>query len=129
MGCFVVSSIAAIGVGAMKHIVKHNEKEIASDEKRFVHEVKWSKKLSYLELTLWSGSFILAGEHMIHGEVVPFPPFLTAMANKDDTIAMLHEMGTVGVGMLAILVFAWAIGVLLYDYLLYKKHKKEYDVK
>lgn len=28
MGCFVVSSIAAIGVGAMKHIVKHNEKKL-----------------------------------------------------------------------------------------------------
>lgn len=129
MGCFVVSSIAAVGVCVAKHIVKHNEKEIALDEKRFGHEVKWSKKLSYLELTLWSGSFILAGEHMIHGEVVPFPPFLTAMADKEDTIAMLHEMGTVGVGMLLALVFAWAIGVFFYDYFLFKKHKKSYEVK
>ena len=83
MACFVVSAVAAIGVGAAKYVVKHHEKKnelTVSEPKeyKFGSEVKWSKKLAYLELMLWSGSFVLAGEHVLHGEVSPYPPFLTA---------------------------------------------------
>ena len=38
---------------------------------------------------------------------------------------MLAEMGTVGVTMLAAVVFAWAVGVFLVDLIKYRKHKKE----
>ncbi len=73
MACFVVSAAAAIGVGAAKYIVKHHEKKEelkveAPKEIKFGSEVKWSTKLRYLELTLWSGSLLLAGEHLLHGE-------------------------------------------------------------
>ena len=128
MACFVVSAAAAIGVGAAKYIVKHYEKKNAATkvepkEYKFGSETKWSKKLAYLELVLWSGSFILAGEHVLHGEVQPFPPFLTAMQSAEETGEMLTEMGTVGVAMLAVLVAAWAIGVLVVDFVKYRKHK------
>ena len=129
MACFLVSAAAAIGVGVAKHIVKHNENKIALSneepkEYKFGSEVKWSKKLSMLELTLWGGSFLLAGEHILHDEVVPYPPFLTAMADPADTAEMLQEMGTVGVAMFLVLVLAWAVGVLTYDFIKYRKHKK-----
>ena len=128
MACFTVSAVAGIGVAVARHIVKHHEKKLALEGKepnidKFGSDTKWSKKLGYLELTLFSGSFLLAGEHILHGEVTPYPPFLTAMSNIEDTTQMLKEMGTVGVAMLAILVAAWAIGVFVIDYIKYKKRK------
>ena len=91
---------------------------------KFGSDIKWSQKLAYLELTLFSGSFLLAIEHILHGEVVPFPPFLTAASNPADLAEMLTEMGTVGVAMLAILLVAWGVGVLIADYFKFKKRKK-----
>ena len=130
MACFTVSAVAAIGVGIAKHIVKHNEKKNALQvsepkEYKFGSEVKWSKKLSYLEMTLWGGSFLLAIEHILHEEVVPYPPFLTAAGQGADAVnEMLTEMGTVGLTMLGVLVAAWAIGVVIVDALKFRKHKK-----
>ena len=134
MACFLVSAAAGIGVTAAKYIVKHHEKknELKVNEPKeykFGSEVKWSKKLAYLELVLFSGSFVLAGEHMIHGEVVPFTPFLTAMSDPADATKMLHEMGTTGVLMLGLLIAAWAVGVLLVDFIKYRKHKKAMNAK
>ena len=131
MACFTVTAAAAIGVGVAKYIVKHHENKktpVAKEpqEYKFGSEVKWSKRLSYLELTLWGGSFLLAGEHILHDEVVPYPPFLTAAGEGPEAVnEMLTEMGTAGVAMLGILVFAWAVGVLLVDFLKYKKHQKK----
>ena len=129
MACFLVSATAAIGVGIVKYAVKHHEKKFALEtrepsEYKFGSEVKWSKKLSYLEMTLWGGSFLLAIEHILHGEVVPYPPFLTAMSDPADTAEMLHEIGTTGVLMFGLLVAAWAIGVFVVDLVKYRKHKK-----
>ena len=130
MACFTVTAVAAVGVAAAKYIVRHNEKknELKVEtpaEYKFGSEVKWSKKLAYLELMLWSGSFILAGEHILHGEVTPFPPFLTAASEGPEAVSeMLTEMGTVGVTMLAALLAVWAIGVLVVDFFKFRKHKK-----
>ena len=134
MACFTVSAVAAIGVGIARHIVKHHEKKnelVVSEPKeyKFGSEIKWSKKLAYLELALASGAFVLAGEHILHGEVTPYPPFLTAASEGPEAVnEMLTEMGTVGVSMLAIVVVAWVIGVLIVDFFKYKKHKEKKDV-
>ena len=129
MACFLVSATVGIGVSVARHIVKHHEKKLELEGKtqlpeKFGSDIKWSQKLAYLELTLFSGSFVLAIEHILHGEVVPFPPFLTAASNPADLAEMLTEMGTVGVAMLAILLVAWGVGVLIADYFKYKKRKK-----
>ena len=129
MACFLVSATVGIGVSVARHIVKHHEKKLELEGKtqlpeKFGSDIKWSQKLAYLELTLFSGSFVLAIEHILHGEVVPFPPFLTAASNPADLAEMLTEMGTVGVAMLAILLVAWGVGVLIADYFKFKKRKK-----
>jgi hypothetical protein len=129
MACFLVSATVGIGAAVARHIVKHRENKLEAEGKtqlpeKFGSDVKWSKKLGYLELTLFSGSFVLALEHILHGEVVPFPPFLTAASDPADTAEMLTEMGTVGVAMLAILVVAWAVGVFIVDYFKFKKRKE-----
>ncbi|MDY5668879.1 MAG: hypothetical protein SPF87_00220 [Bacilli bacterium] len=129
MACFLVSATVGIGVSVARHIVKHHEKKLELEGKtqlpeKFGSDIKWSQKLAYLELTLFSGSFLLAIEHILHGEVVPFPPFLTAASNPADLAEMLTEMGTVGFAMLAILLVAWGVGVLIADYFKFKKRKK-----
>ena len=127
MACFVVSAAAGVGVAIARHATKHHEKkkELAGETpkiEKFGSDTKWSKKLAYLELMLFAGSFVLAIEHIIHGEIVPFPPFFTAVG-EGETIEMLKEMGTVGVGMLGILLVVWGIGVLVSDYIKYKRRK------
>ena len=124
MACFTVTTVAAIGVGVARHIVRHNEKK---KDPTKVDPIKLdtlpvSKKLGTLELALWGGSFILAGEHVIHGEVTYKFPWLTKVADGE-TIEMLQEMGTVGVGMLFIIVAGWAIGLLVRKLLLKRKAK------
>ena len=125
MACFTVTTVAAIGVGAARHVVKHNEKKV--DPTRVdpikLDNVPFSKKLGILELGLWGGSFILAGEHVFHGEVTYKFPWLTAVA-EGETLGMLKEMGTVGVGMLAIIVAAWGVGLLIRRMLLKRKAKQ-----
>ena len=133
MACFVVSAAAGVGVAVARHVVKHNEKKkeeagIAPKIEKFGSDTKWSKKLAYLELMLFAGSFILAIEHIIHGEIVPYPPFFSAIG-EGGTIEMLKEMGTVGVAMLGILLVVWGIGVLISDYIKYKKRKALPEVK
>ena len=56
---------------------------------------------------LWGGVVLLAFEHFWHGEIVAYPPFLSAMATPEDTSQMLYEMATVGVSMAALVTAFW----------------------
>ena len=69
--------------------------------------VPWSTKLKWLGRMLWGGVILLAFEHLWHGEIVPYPPFLTAMSDPADTAEMLHEMATVGVCMALLITVVW----------------------
>ena len=62
---------------------------------------------------LWGGSALLAFEHLWHGEITPWFPFLTAMKDPSDAMEMLVEMGTVGVLMAALITAAWGCMVLV----------------
>lgn len=128
MACFLVTTVAAIGVGAARHIKKHNEKktpEVNFDEK-FIN----AKKLGYLELTLWGGALLLAGEHAFHGEITYEFPWLTAAKEgTEEVLIMLKEMGTVGVGMLLILVAAWFGGLFIARWLKNRKKKPAIEGK
>ena len=72
---------------------------------------KW--KLKWLNTMLWGGFILLAIEHIWHGEVVPWPPFLTAMKNPADMQAMFHEMATHGLAMAVVVTITWLIMVAL----------------
>ena len=115
MACFLVSTAEAIVVTAAAKAVKNNEMKAASQKlaKKASIETKqekhlpWSKKLMILAQLLWGGAFLLCFEHIWHGEVVPWFPFLTAMSSAEDTAEMLHEMATVGVGMAVLITAVW----------------------
>ncbi len=106
MACFTAPLAEAIIVSAVKKIVL---KKTSSNEKVQI----WRNRISVLEQMLYGGSFLLAVEHIYHGEVVLYPPFLTAMQNPADIPSMLHEIATVGVGMSLLTTAVWAAGCML----------------
>jgi hypothetical protein len=114
MACFVVPAGEAIVTTVIEVVVKNKEKkgEVEDINKT---GLTWSKKLSWLNWMLWGGVILLALEHVWHGEVVPWPPFLTAMATPADTAAMLYEMSTIGVAMALFVTLIWGIMVLVVD--------------
>lgn len=118
MACFAVPAAEAIIVGTAYLIAKQKEKKIetptftykAKDGSIVTGEkVKLSTKLSWLLSLLTGGAFLLAYEHIWHGEVVPWFPFLTNAANPADAQEMLHEMATVGVLMAVLVTLVWAV--------------------
>lgn len=70
-------------------------------------------RLSWLNAMLWGGSAMLAVEHVISGEIVPYPPFLTAMSNPADTAVMVKEIINIGGAMTIAIFTVWAILVWL----------------
>lgn len=117
MACFIVPTAEAIVATIVKHEVAKREGTTdtatfaAAEDGRF----SWKTKLSWLTTMLWGGAVLLALEHIWHGEVVFYPPFLTAMADPAETVVMLHEMATVGVGMAALVTVVWIAMVLIAD--------------
>ena len=105
MACFIVSGVEAVVVTAVKKNVE--KKEAAQGGQIDKVKIPLSRKLSWLNNMLWGGAGLLMFEHVWHGEVTPFFPFLTAMADKADTMEMLHEMATVGVSMAALVTAVW----------------------
>lgn len=69
--------------------------------------------LDWLNTMLWGGAAMLIIEHIVHGEVVFYPPFLTAMKNPADIPVMLKEIATVGVGMTIAIFAVWVIMVVV----------------
>ena len=112
MACFTVPATEAIITTIAGKVIKSKEKkdDISS---------AFSTKIGWLNKMLWGGSALLAFEHVWHGEVVPFFPFLTAV--KDGNAAeMLHEMATTGVTMAVLVTAVWGIMVGV-SYIIEKK--------
>jgi hypothetical protein len=57
----------------------------------------------------------LALEHVAHEEIVPYPPFLSAMSSAADTTTMLNEMALIGTSMLLGCVAVWAVMVYVHN--------------
>ncbi len=116
MACFIVPAAEAIVVTATYIAAKKSEQKIqaphlAQGNKFETEEPKitWSKRLSWLMGLLWGGVLLLAFEHFWHGEVVPYAPFLTAMATPEETNQMLQEMATVGVSIAVTVTAVWGV--------------------
>lgn len=109
MACFIVPATEAVVTTVIANVAKNKEKQNKS-EKNY-NKISFSRKLSWLNNMLWGGSLLLAFEHVWHGEITPFFPFLTAANNVEDTMEMLHEMMTVGTSMAALVTAVW-IGMM-----------------
>lgn len=90
MACFVVPTGAAIVTTALRKKAPEN-----------LH-------LDWLNSMLWGGVIMLAVEHVAHGEVVPYLPFLTAGLPQ-----VLPEMLRVGVPMTLAIFVVWGVMVAM----------------
>lgn len=120
MACFIVPGTEAIVTTITTKIVEKKEASIDNADIKFEHKELLSTKLKRLNGLLWGGSALLAFEHLWHGEIQPFFPFLTAASNTEDAIEMLHEMSTVGVTMAVLVTGVWAVS----NFVLSKKSDK-----
>lgn len=122
MACFIVGGGEAIVATAVRAAVKNSEMKkgiVDADGNQLTdpaeHGICWTKKISWLVNMLWGGVILLCIEHMWHGEVVPFPPFLTAMNDPTEIPVMLGEMATIGVGMAVLVTVVWLVVILAAD--------------
>lgn len=112
MACFLVPAAEAVITTVATKIIEKNEKKIVNENSEIdiqENNIEFSKKLKWLNTLLWGGSALLAFEHLWHGEIIPFFPFLTAASNYADTVKMLNEMATVGVGMALAVTAVWTV--------------------
>jgi len=105
MACFTIPAGEAVVTTIVKKTI--DKKGLKQEKSENKSGIPFSRKLKWLTNLLWGGSVLLAYEHVWHGEVKPFFPFLTAMENPADKAEMLHEMGTVGVGMAVLVTVVW----------------------
>lgn len=114
MACFLVPTALAI----VTSIIQKTARGLAE-----------RLKLGILNALLWGGAILLAFEHVWHGEVVPWPPFLTAMANPADIPVMLHEMAMIGTTMSVAIICTWASIVAVRGYMFKRMTRFEEAMK
>ncbi len=133
MACFLVPAAEAVVTTIANKVMKSKEAKETSVNTENVHEegysveskIKFTTKLGWLNKLLWGGSALLAFEHLWHGEVVPFFPFLTAVQEgQEATAEMLSEMGTVGVTMAVLVTAIWG-GMVAVSSVISKRKTKE----
>ena len=115
MACFIAPATEAVIATVAKKIIekKEQKRECASIDAKQIPEakeektIKFSTKLGWLTNLLWGGSFLLLIEHIWHGEIVPWAPFLTAMGSAEDAQKMLGEIATVGTSMAVLVTVVW----------------------
>ena len=109
MACFLVPTAEAIAAKLVEKTAFKDNEEMNAEGAEL--HVPFRRKLKWLSNMLFGGSALLAFEHLWHGEISPFFPFLTAAENSADFQEMLHEMSTVGVSMAAFVTAIWGIMV------------------
>ena len=112
MACFIVPAAEAAAVTVAKKQIARKSRNGATPEST-ERSLNLVRKLTWLTNLLWGGALLLAFEHLWHGEVIPYFPFLSALTERSATQQMLMEMGTVGVGMALLVTAVWGAGLAL----------------
>ncbi len=102
MACFTAPLTQALVIAAAKSTCKDNA---AHGRNPFLSRIGW------LQNMLFGGSFLLAIEHVWHGEITWRFPFLTAVRDGNAS-EMWHEIATSGVAMALLVTAVWAVMVL-----------------
>lgn len=108
MACFLVPAGEAVVTTIAAQIIKRKEAKNPQPAGEGVAHISLGRKVQWLSNLLWGGSALLAYEHLWHGEIVPFFPFLTAANDPAEMAIVLQEMSTVGVSMAALITVVWA---------------------
>ena len=91
MACFIAPATEAI----VTTIVKK------TTDKKETHN-PFIKRINWLNNMLWGGSALLAFEHVLHGEIVPWASFLT------NGLLAVRGIATTGVAMAVAVTAVWA---------------------
>ena len=135
MAGFLVPAAEAVITTAAAKVIKSREKEetvklpLADGSAQEVTKISFSTKLGWLNKLLWGGSALLAFEHVWHGELTAWFPFLTAASNPVNFTEMLHEMSTVGVAMSVLVTAVWGAMVLVTNTLEKRVDKERIPMK
>ena len=120
MACFLVPAAEAVVTTIVTKVLEKKELKVpevnvdlGGEKPEKATRLSFVKKLKWLNGMLWGGAVLLAFEHIWHGEVVPWFPFLTAMADPGDAAEMFHEMATSGVAMAILVTLVWVAMVLI----------------
>ena len=126
MACLLVPAAEAVitTIAAKAAKSKEQKAEAAGVKSDTAERLPFSEKIKWLSNLLWGGSALIALEHVWHGEIVPWAPFLTAENDPAAAAEMLQEMATVGVGMTAVVTAVW-LGMLGVSQVMEKRALKE----
>ena len=129
MACFIVPAAEAVVVKVVEKVAKSKEEKLVAEGKDPAIEkpvrVPIARKLKWLSYMLFGGAVLLLFEHIWHGEITAWFPFLTAMSSPEETSQMLHEMATVGVTMAVLITVVWGAMCLVADHLVRRSSQKE----
>ena len=127
MACFLVPTAEAVIVTLATKIKEKSDasKPVKVDVSKVSDKIPFTRKLKWLSGMLWGGSALLSFEHVWHGEVTPWFPFLTAMGSEADAMEMLHEMATAGVMMAVLVTAVWGVMCVAADIIMKKSAKTE----
>lgn len=116
MACLIVPASEALVVTVVSKVMERKIKrgDIKVGDPGYTRLTTLLSKRKWLTNLLWGGSALLAFEHVWHGEIVPWFPFLTAAYSAEETAAMLREMATAGVAMAVLVTIVW-IGMVLFS--------------
>ena len=99
MACFLVPAAEAVVATIATKVVEKKEAGAQRTETNdaaleMPEKLPFSRKLKWLTNLLWGGSVLLAFEHVWHGEVTPFFPFLTAAADAAENSENTSQFGS-----------------------------------
>jgi len=89
----------------------------------FRKKVPEALHVEWLNIMIWGGAIMLAVEHIAHGEIILYPPFLTAMQTPAEIPVMLQEMAVVGGSMMIAIVCVWIFMVYVSQRLSVRQEK------
>lgn len=113
MACFTAAIVEVAAVSLIKRKVAQKELSQASSTTQSP-KIPLSVKLGWLVTMLWGGVFLLAIEHIYHGEIIAQFPFLTAVRDGN-THEMLVEIATIGGGICVLIPLVWFIACKIVD--------------
>ena len=127
MACFLVPATEAIITTVVSKVMKSKAEntteagvELEHETKETIETISFAQKLGWLSKLLWGGSILLAFEHLWHGEIAPWFPFLTAASDPSEMQIVFAEMKSVGGSMAILLTLVW-VGMLIVANHLQKK--------
>lgn len=91
MACFITPLITGILISLIRRLVRNNRLQ----------------ELELLEYMLVGGSIVLAAEHVLSGEISPYPPFLTAFSSRESFQFLIREVALIGASMSAAVLTIW----------------------